>query len=154
MIKKDPTTSIRSTLMNWKSTRKLWGQQLNKIQPQTLTPWLRYMGRFRKQNKCKFHPNIGSLNNTIEEERNKMCEKFISNPCKSFRRYVNTIIEKNVVILNKFTVLCLTSYSVYFLILKSILFYYRVIYYYTRIFLILLPHPVWWNKYLLSRLVS
>ena len=44
---------------------------------------------------------------------------------------------------NPLTVLCLSSYFiVYFLKSKLILFYNRVIYYYTRIFPILLPCPV------------
>ena len=47
-----------------------------------------------------------------------------------------------VAILSKFIVLCLSSYSIYFLKLKLILFYNRVVYYHIRIFLILLPHPV------------
>ena len=51
---------------------------------------------------------------------------------------------KVVAILSKFTVLCLSSYFVvYFFKLKFIWFYNRFIYYYTRIFLILLPHPVY-----------
>ena len=40
------------------------------------------------------HPNIGSLKNAIEEEWNKMSEEFILKVCKSFRRHVDTIIEK------------------------------------------------------------
>ena len=48
-----------------------------------------------------------------------------------------------IAILSKFSVLCLSSYFVvYFLELKLIMFYNRVVHYYTRIFLILLPHPV------------
>ena len=48
-------------------------------------------------------------------------------------------------ILSKFTVLCLCLsfyFVVYFLKLKLTLFYNKVVYYYTRIFLILLAHPV------------
>ena len=58
-------------------------------------PWLRCMGRFIKQNKTNFPskfwfpPQI-----TIEEEWNKMSEEFIFMACKSFRRRVDTIIEK------------------------------------------------------------
>ena len=48
-----------------------------------------------------------------------------------------------VAILSKFTVLCLSFYFVVYLFeLKLILFYYRVIYYHTKIFLILLLYPV------------
>ena len=47
-------------------------------------------------------------------------------------------------ILSKFTVLCLSSYfAVYLLKLKSILFYNYVVYYYTRMFLILLPYAIY-----------
>ena len=49
-----------------------------------------------------------------------------------------------VAILNKFTVLSQYSYFVvYFLKSKLILFYDRVVYYYTEMFIILLPHPVY-----------
>ena len=49
-----------------------------------------------------------------------------------------------VALLSKFTVLCLSSYFVVYLLkLKLILFYNRVVYHYTRIFLIFLLHPVY-----------
>ena len=38
------------------------------------------------------HPNIGSLKTAIEEEWNKMSEKFIWKLSKSFRSYVDMII--------------------------------------------------------------
>ena len=57
-----------------------------------------------------------------------MSEEFILKTCKSFRRHVDKIIEKMAAILNKFTVLCLSSYFVvYFLELKLILSYNRVV---------------------------
>ena len=74
-----------------------------------------------------------------------MSEEFILKTCKSFQRCVDTISEKKTVtILSKFTLLCLSSYFVvYYLKLKLILFCNRVVYYYyTRIFLNLLPHLV------------
>ena len=46
---------------------------------------------------------------------NKMFEEFILKTCKSFRRRVDTIIEKMVVVLSKFTVLCLHSYFVIYI---------------------------------------
>ena len=58
------------------------------------------------------HSNIGSLKTAIEEEWYKMSEEFILKVCKLFRRHVDTIIEKMVAILSKFTVLCLSSYFV------------------------------------------
>ena len=75
----------------------------------------------------------------------KMYEELILKTCKSFWRRVDSITEKMVAILSKFTDLFLSSYFVvYFLKLKLILFYKRVFYYYyTRIFWILLPHPVY-----------
>ena len=87
--------------------------------------------------------NIGSLKTASAEEWNKISEEFILKACKLFWRCVDTIIEKIVAILSKFTILCLFSYFVvYFSKLKLILFYNRVVYYYTRIFLNLLPYPV------------
>ena len=47
-----------------------------------------------------------------------------------------------VAILSKFTVLCLSDFVAYLKKLKSIFFFVIVIYDYTEIFLILLPHPV------------
>ena len=43
-----------------------------------------------------------------------MSEEFILKACKSFRRCVDTQIEKTVAILSKFMVLCLSSYFVVF----------------------------------------
>ena len=61
------------------------------------------------------HRNIGSLKTAIKEEWNKMSEEFIFKACKSFRRRVDTIIEK------KITALCLSFYFVvYSLNLKLI----------------------------------
>ena len=96
-------------------------------------------GAFLKTKKnATSYPNIGLLKTAIEEEWNKMSEEFILESCKPFQRHFDTIIEKMVAILSKFTVLCLFDYFVYFLKLKLILFYYKAIYYYTRRFLILL----------------
>ena len=58
------------------------------------------------------HPNIGSLKTAIKKEWDKMSEEFILKACKSFRRHVDTIIEKIAAILSKFTVLCIFSYFV------------------------------------------
>ena len=69
------------------------------------------------------HPNIGSLKTAIEGEWNKTSEEFILKACKSFQRRVDTIIEKMVAIMSKFTVLYRSSYFfVYFLRLKLISF--------------------------------
>ena len=53
-----------------------------------------------------FLPNIGLLKTAVEEGWNKIPEDFILNACKSFRRCVNTLIEKMVAILSKFIGLC------------------------------------------------
>ena len=62
------------------------------------------------------YPNIGLFKTAVEAEWNEMSEEFILKACKSFRRRVDTNIEKKMVaILSKFTVLCLGSYLlVYF----------------------------------------
>ena len=81
-----------------------------------------------------------------------MFEEFILNACLSFGRRDDTIIEKKNMadIFSKFTVLCLSfDFVIYFLELKLILFYNRVVYYYTRIFGILLPHSIY-SYFLLS----
>ena len=57
-----------------------------------------------------------------------MSEEIISKAYKLFRRYVDTMIEKMVAILNKFTVLCLASYFVFIFRLKLILFYNKIVY--------------------------
>ena len=52
------------------------------------------MGHFKKQYKCNFNPNIALLKTAIEEEWNKMSKEFILKADKSYRRCVDTIIEK------------------------------------------------------------
>ena len=52
-------------------------------------------GVLKNQTNATSHPNIGSLKIDIEEEWNRMSEEFILKACKSFRRRVDTIIEKN-----------------------------------------------------------
>ena len=68
-------------------------------------------GIFENKNTSS-HPNICSLKIAIEEEWNKIPEEFLK-ACKLFRRRVETITEKMVAILSKFTLLCLSSYFVY-----------------------------------------
>ena len=109
------------------------------------------MGHFRIK-KASSHANICSLKKATEEEWNKVSGKFILKACKSFWWHVDTIIEKKMAaILSKFIVLCLFSYFLcYLLKQKLFLFYNRVVYFYTRIFLILLPHPVHTQKMRMS----
>ena len=144
-IKKNPTTSIRKHANEFwvheKTVRTAIKQGLNLDLNSDHAIW----GVLENKTNRTSHPNIDSLKTVIEEEWNKISEEFILKACKSFWRGVDTIIEKMAAILSKFTVLCLTSYFVvYFFKLELILFYNRVIYYYIRIFLILLTHPVFW----------
>ena len=114
----------------------LWPPLSPDLNPLDYAVW----GVLENKTNTTAHPNIGLLKIAIEEEWNKMSVEFILKACKSFWRCV----EKMVIILNKFTVFCLSSYFVvYFLKLELILFNKRVIYYYTRIFPILLLHPAY-----------
>ena len=117
----------------------LWPPSISDLKPLHCAIW----GVFENETNLTSDPNIGSLKIAIEEEWNKISEEFILKVFKSFRRNVDTIIEKMWAILSKFTVLCLSFYFIIYLLkLKLILFYNRVVYYYTRIFLNSLPHPV------------
>ena len=72
------------------------------------------------ENNTTFYPNISSSKTAAEEEWNKISEEFILKARKSFRRRVTTITEEK----------------------NASQKWLRNIYYDTRIFLILLPHPV------------
>ena len=118
----------------------LWSPSSPDLNPLDYAQWV----VLENKTNANFHTNIDSLKTAIVGEWNKMSEEFILKACKSFRRHVDTIIEKMTTILSKVTVLCLSSYFVvYFFKLKLILFYNRVVYYDTRICLILLPHSVY-----------
>ena len=121
----------------------LWPPSSPDLNPLDYAIW----GVLENKTNVTSHRNIGSLKNAIEEEWNKMSEEFISKAYNSFRRRVHTMIAKMAVILSKFTVLYLYSYfAVDFLklvlILILVLFYNRVVYY-TRIFFILFPNPIY-----------
>ena len=51
-------------------------------------------GILESKTSVTFLPNIGSLKTVIEEEPNKMSEKFMMKAYKSFWRHVDTITEK------------------------------------------------------------
>ena len=72
-------------------------------------------GVLENQTNASSHPNIGSLKIAIEEKWNEMSEEFILKASKSFRRCVDTIIEKMVAILRKYANFCLSSYFVVYL---------------------------------------
>ena len=114
---------------------------------QDRNPWLCYSGRLENKTNATSHPNIDSLKAAIEDEGNKMSEKFILKACKLFRKRVNTITKKWRPYLGKFTVFCLSSYFVavfclFLFLFLLILFYNGILYHYTRIFQILHPHSV------------
>ena len=93
----------------------LWPPSSLHLNPLDYAIW----GVLENKTNATSHSNIGLLKTAIEEEWNKMSKEFILKACKSFQRRVDTIIEKMEAILNWFTA------------------YNRVVYYYTRIFLIL-----------------
>ena len=71
-------------------------------------------------------PNIGSLKIAVEEEWNKISKEYMTS--ESFRKCVDTMIEKMVAILIKVTVLYLSLFScLFFKKLESILLYDRVV---------------------------
>ena len=64
-----------------------------------------------------------------------MSEEFILKVCESFQKRADTLIEKMVAIMNKFTVLCLSFYFVVVFFKSKLIFFEIVVYYYARIFL-------------------
>ena len=112
LIKKDPTTSIRKHANELKVHDKTVRTAIKQDLSPDLDP-LDYALWVVLENKSNATTIIGSLETTIEEEWNKMSEEFFLRACKSFWMRVDAIIEKKmVVILNKFTVLYLSSYFV------------------------------------------
>ena len=111
-IKKNPTTSVRKPANELKVYKKTVKTAFKQDLCQPLSPSLRCIGRSGKRNKCNFQLNIGLLETAIEKEWNKTTEKIILKACKSFQRRVDTIIEKMMAILSKFT------HCVYLLILS------------------------------------
>ena len=93
---KDPTTSIRKhaneLIVHEKTVRTAIKQDLSPdLNLLDYTIW----GVLENKTNATSHPNIGSLKTSIKEEWNKMCEEFILKTCRSFRRCVDIIIEKN-----------------------------------------------------------
>ena len=52
------------------------------------------VGVLENKTNATSHPNIGLLKTAIGEEWNKMSQEFILKACKSFRRRVDTKLEK------------------------------------------------------------
>ena len=95
-IKKDPTTSIKKHTnelkVHEKTVRTAIKQDLSlDLYPLDYAIW----GILENKKNATSHPNIGSLETTIEEKCNKISEEFILKACKLFQRHVDTIIEKN-----------------------------------------------------------
>ena len=95
-IKKDPITAIRKHANDLKVHEKTVQTTINQDLSPDLNP-LDYAiwGVLENKTNAISHSNIGSLKTAIEEEWNKMFEEFFLKACKSFRRRVDTIIEKN-----------------------------------------------------------
>ena len=113
VIKKNPSTTIRKHAnelkVHEKTMRTAIKQDLSpELKPLDYAMW----GVLENKTNESYHPIISSLKTAIEEEWNKMPEEFNLKAYKSFRRRVDTIIEKIVVILSMFTVLCPSSYFV------------------------------------------
>ena len=90
VIKKDTTTIIRKHPKT-KTLRTAIKQDLNPdLKPLDYAIW----GVLQNKTIATSHQNVGSLKTAIEEEWNKMSEEFILKPCKSFRKQIDTIIEK------------------------------------------------------------
>ena len=111
MIKKDPTTSIRKHANELKE--KTVRTAIESVLSSDLKPFdYAIRGVLENRTNTNSHSNGGLLKTAIEEEWNKMSEEFILKTYKSFRRCVNTIIEKTAAIMSKSTVLSLFSYFV------------------------------------------
>ena len=68
----------------------LWPPSSPNLNPLDYAMW----GILENKTNTTSHPNIGLLKTAIEQEWNKMSEKFILKACKSFQRRVDAIIEK------------------------------------------------------------
>ena len=71
-------------------TKPLWPPSNSDHNPLDYAIW----GILENKTNATFHPNFGSLKTAIEEEWNKMSEEFTLKARKSFRKHVDTIIEK------------------------------------------------------------
>ena len=127
------------SLTNWKSTRKMWGQQFDKISADTLIPFdYAIWGVLENKTNSTSYPNIASLKTATDGQKNKMylfgrhalCFDTIFK--KKFDR-----IESIYYFVPIFLFYCLCFQS------KLILFYDRVVYHYTRTVLTGLPRPVY-----------
>ena len=128
-MKKNSTMLIKKHFKELKVHKKTARTAIKQDLSQDLNPFDYAIWRIlENKTNATSHLNIDSLKNTIVEEWNNMSEEFILKACKSFQRCIDTIIEKMVTILSKFTVFCLSSFLL-FKKLKFILFYNRVVYY-------------------------
>ena len=124
-IKKDPTMLIRKNTNELKVHKKTVRTAIK----QDLSPDFNFLDDaicdvLKNKINTTSHSNIDSLKTNIDEKWNKMSVEFISPP-------------KMAAILSKFTVLYLFLFCCLFKKIKI-----NLVYFYTRIFLILLPCPV------------
>ena len=127
MIKEDATISIRKHANALKAHKKTVKTAIKQDLSSDLHPLdCAIWGVLENKTNATSNPNKTAM----EEEWDKMSEEFILKTYKSFRRRVDTIIEKMAAVLSKITILCVSSYFIVYFI--------RVVNHYTRIFLILL----------------
>ena len=103
----------------WTAIKQVLSLELNPLEYRNqggLVLGLNIWGVFENKTNATSYPNIGSFMTAIEEEWNKLFEEFILKVCKLFRKRVDTMIEKMVAILSKFTVLCLSSYFIVYVL--------------------------------------
>ena len=100
--------------MNWKSHEKNVTTSIKQdLSPDLNLLYYAIRGVLENKTSATSYPNIGSLKIAIEKEWNKISEEFI---LKTWKSCLYNKWKKMVAILSKFTVLCLSSYFVVFLI--------------------------------------
>ena len=110
-IKRDPRTSLRKYTNELKVHEKTVGTVIKQDLSPALNPFDKVIwGVLENKTSVTSHPNVDSFKFVIDEEWNKMFEEFILKACKSFRRRVDTIIEKNCCHFEKIYCLCPSSY--------------------------------------------
>ena len=95
LIKKDPTTSIRKHANELKVQEKSeWIAIEYDLSPDRKPLDYDIWSVLENKTNAASHQNINSLKTAIEKEWNEMSEKIIFMALKSFRRGIDTIIEK------------------------------------------------------------
>ena len=134
-IKKDPTTSIRKHIIELKVYDKtVWTAIKQDLNPDFNPARLRFMGCFRKTKQMQLPIQIFLCLRLLLRKNGIKCLKNLcwSRHANCFEGVLIQYLKKKMAAtLSKFTVLYLSFYFVYLFKLKSILFYNRVVYFYT-----------------------